>query len=153
MRSSAPGELARVWPARLRADDRERGNDRAEDEREHSSRVDYRHEVAAAVFELDVAGRRDDAAASAALALLALARIRSAAAPKPNRATATGTTVTPSRSTAAPNTVAAPRRAPIRSASADSNSSPRRPGTEVVGVSDMLSSFRRVLSRVTLSQD
>ena len=40
--------------------------------------MNYRHEAAATVFELDIANRRDDAAA-AALAFLALARIRSAA--------------------------------------------------------------------------
>jgi hypothetical protein len=103
--------------------------------------VDDRHEPAAAVLELDIADRRDSAAASTAFALLALVGSEPLPAPIPKRARATGTTVTPSRSTGAPNTVAAPSRAPIRSASTDSSSSPRRRGTEVVDVSDMLCSF------------
>ena len=84
------------WPH-----DREPCDDGTKDEREHSGRVNDRHEPAAAVFELDVSGRRDNSAASAALALLALARVGAAAGADPER-TATGTTVTPSPSTGAP---------------------------------------------------
>jgi hypothetical protein len=45
--------------------------------------------------------------------------------------------------TGVPLTVEATGRAPIRSASMDSNSATRRRGTEVVEISDMLSSFLR----------
>jgi hypothetical protein len=44
----------------------------------------------------------------------------------PKRIAATGMTVTPSRSTGAPNTVPASNRAPMRSASVASRSSVRR---------------------------
>src|ERR671919_375100 len=78
VRLSAPGELAGVRAAPRWPHDHEPGDDGANDEREHSSRVNHRHESAVAVFELDVPGRRDSAAASTALALLALARVRAA---------------------------------------------------------------------------
>jgi hypothetical protein len=66
------------WPH-----DHEPCDDGTKDEREHSGRVNDRHEPAAAVFELDVSGRCDSSAASSALALLALRRVRAAAGADP----------------------------------------------------------------------
>src|SRR5829696_8826712 len=82
-RLSSPAELARARLEQHRSHGQQCGDDRPEDERDHPGGVDDRHVSTTAVLELDVAGRRDSAAASAALALLALARIRAAAGAEP----------------------------------------------------------------------
>jgi hypothetical protein len=88
--------------------------------------VHDRDEAGAALLDLDVARGAGAAAATAALAALALLGSDPPPPPMPKRIAATGMTVTPSRSTGAPNTVPASNRAPMRSASVASSSSVRR---------------------------
>ena len=134
------------WPH-----DHEPCDDGTKDEREHSGRVNDRHEPAAAVFELDVSGRRDNSAASAALALLALARVGAAAGADPESPLpATGTT---SPSTGAPNTSGGTQASAGSLGGMDSSSSPRRRGMEVVDVSDMRAPFCPVPIGVSSSPD
>jgi hypothetical protein len=109
---------------RAQPHDRQGGQRQGADER-HARGVHDRNEAGAALLDLDV---------PAALALPAPPPPSpywpllgsDPPPPMPKRIAATGMTVTPSRSTGAPNTVPASNRAPMRSASVASRSSVRR---------------------------